>query len=120
MKLMDAAQTQTTEHSELGHVTPLWVLLSVWAALAVLTIITVAAAQLDLGTLNTILAIGIATVKALLVALFFMHLVHDRPFHAFLFAAALAFVFIFIGITAIDTAQYKPDRIPEYAPAMQR
>jgi cytochrome c oxidase subunit 4 len=52
---------------------------------------------------------GIASVKALLVALYFMHLRYDHPFHAFIFAVGLAFVTIFVGLTLLDTLQYQPE-----------
>jgi len=110
--------TATTPHAE--HVTPAWLLLAVWGALVVLTVLTVSANQVDLGGLNVWIAMGIATVKGLLVALFFMHLIHDRPFFSFVFLTALVFVFLFIGLASMDTAQYQPDKIPDYAPGMQR
>jgi len=45
----------------------------IWAALMVLTVITARVAFVDLGPFNTVVALVIATVKALLVVLFFMH-----------------------------------------------
>lgn len=45
----------------------------IWAALMCLTVITASVAFLDLGPLNTVVALVIATLKALLVVLFFMH-----------------------------------------------
>jgi len=44
------------------------------AALMLLLAATVAAAQLNLGAWNTPIALGIATAKAALIMLFFMHL----------------------------------------------
>jgi cytochrome c oxidase subunit 4 len=46
----------------------------VFGALILLTFITTGAAYLDLGILNTPLALTIAVAKALLVMIFFMHL----------------------------------------------
>ena len=46
----------------------------VFVALIVFTVVTVLVAQVDLGGLNVPAAIIIATVKAALVGLFFMHL----------------------------------------------
>jgi cytochrome c oxidase subunit 4 len=46
----------------------------VGAVLLALTLLTVGIAYIDLGTLNLIVALGIALGKALLVMLFFMHL----------------------------------------------
>jgi cytochrome c oxidase subunit 4 len=51
----------------------------VFAILLGLTLLTVGVAFLDLGPLNTIFALTIATGKALLVILFFMHLRDSKP-----------------------------------------
>ncbi len=45
----------------------------IWAALLVLTLVTAGVATIDLGPFNTVVALVIATFKALLVVLFFMH-----------------------------------------------
>ncbi len=45
----------------------------IWIALLVLTVITALVARVDLGPLNTIVALTIASFKASLVVLFFMH-----------------------------------------------
>lgn len=101
------------------HVVPLRTLLAVWAALVVLTVVTVAVTYVDLGPLNLAVALLIATVKASLVALYFMHLRWDRPFNALVLIGALAFVALFIGIALIDTTAYHPNLIPGYAPAVK-
>jgi cytochrome c oxidase subunit 4 len=46
---------------------------TIWIALLCLTVITAAVSFVDLGRLNTVVALVIATIKALLVVLFFMH-----------------------------------------------
>ena len=74
----------------------------------VLTILTVAAINVDLGPMNIVVALGIALVKALLVVLIFMHIWWDRAFHGLLIASSLGFVTLFIGFTMIDTWQYEP------------
>jgi len=45
----------------------------IWITLLVLTVVTAGVATIDLGPFNTIVALVIATFKALLVILFFMH-----------------------------------------------
>ncbi|HAM32909.1 MAG TPA: hypothetical protein DDX05_01800 [Deltaproteobacteria bacterium] len=47
---------------------------AVFAALLLLTVVTVLVSYVDLGLLNVVVALLIASVKASLVALFFMHL----------------------------------------------
>ena len=54
-------------------IVPRRVYYNIFAALLALTLLTVGAAFLDLGRLNTILALTIAVGKATLVLLFFMH-----------------------------------------------
>ena len=101
-----------------GHVVPLKILVAVWAVLVVLTWLTVAITWIDLGTLNLWAALAIATVKASLVILYFMHLRYDRPMNAVVFIASLAFVALFVGGALLDTKEYQPELIPGYAPAV--
>lgn len=101
------------------HVVPPRVLLAVWSGLLVLTVVTVAATWVDLGAGNLWLAMAIATAKAGMVALWFMHLRYDRPFLGVIFLAALMFVLLFVGLALVDTQAYRPDLIPGYAPGVQ-
>jgi cytochrome c oxidase subunit IV len=55
------------------HIVPRSIYYAVFAALMVLTGLTVWVAYLDLGFLNTAVALGIAVTKATLVILYFMH-----------------------------------------------
>jgi cytochrome c oxidase subunit IV len=93
----------------MAHVAPVSVLLAVFAALILLTGATVAATRLNLGAWNLHLALGIATVKAALVALYFMHLRYDRPLNALVFVLGLAMLALFLSLTLMDTQQYQPD-----------
>jgi cytochrome c oxidase subunit 4 len=64
---------QSHGHEEAGHVVPVSTFKKVLGALLVLTIITVLAAQVDLGKWNIVGALVIASIKASLVVLIFMH-----------------------------------------------
>ena len=64
--------------------------------------------MIDLGSLNLWIALGIATVKGALVVLYFMHLRYDSPFNSVIFLTAIAFLFLFLGITIMDTIEYQP------------
>jgi len=97
------------EHEEHVHVVPLKLLVNILLALLVLTFLTVAATWIDLGSFNIVLALAIALVKAAFVCLYFMHLRWDSPFNGLVLIVSLAFVTLFIGITLIDTGQYKPN-----------
>jgi cytochrome c oxidase subunit 4 len=107
-------------HQGFVHIVPVRVLLAVWATLMVLTVVTVAVTWVDLGRLNLWVAMAIATVKASLVVLYFMHMRYDRPINAIVFVAALLFVALFVGLALVDTRAYQPELIPGYAPGMPR
>lgn len=90
-----------------------------WAALAVLTALTVAASHVELDhTASLALAMAIATVKAALVAAIFMHLREDGRFHSLILAFSLLFLAIFIGFTLLDTSTRDLD--PTNAPVPER
>jgi len=108
-----------TVHGARAHVSSLRELAAVLAALLALTALTVAAARVDLGSWNLFIALGIASVKVLLVVLFFMHLRYDRPFHGIVFLAAILFVMLFVGLVLVDTSAYQSNLIPGYAPALE-
>jgi len=55
------------------HIVPTRVYYLVFAVLMAFTYITVQAAFIDLGALNTVVALAVAVFKASLVVLFFMH-----------------------------------------------
>jgi len=85
------------------------VYMTVFAALAVLTIVTVAASYLDLSTGEGILlALTIASVKGSLVASYFMHLISERALITWILmlTACFFFVLMFIPMASfIDQAQ---------------
>jgi cytochrome c oxidase subunit 4 len=113
-----AVENRTEE--PLAHILSPRVLLSVWGALVILTGITIGASRMDLGAIALWVALAIATVKASLVVLYFMHLRYDRPIYAVILIAALLLVLLFIGLALTDTQSYEPDLIPGYAPAMPK
>lgn len=93
-----------------GHIMPVYMLVFTFAALIILTILTVLVTRVDLGgTLNLSIALIIATVKAGLVCLYFMHLRYDRPFNAIILVACVLFVMLFLALSTIDTEQYRED-----------
>jgi len=95
-------------HAELAHVTPVRLLLTIWGALMVLTVMTVGVTLVDFGgQTNFVIAMAIATVKAGLVVTYFMHLRWDRPFHTLIFLGSLLFVSLFISMTLLDKSEYE-------------
>jgi cytochrome c oxidase subunit 4 len=74
----------------------------VWAALLCLTALTVFVATLDLGPFNPVVALTIATIKALLVLLFFMELRYSTALTKVAVVAAVFFLFLLGGLTLSD------------------
>lgn len=71
-------------------------------ALLILTAITVGASYIDFGPANVVVALAIATVKATLVGLFFMHLLWDKPTNAIIAVSGFLFLGIFLTFTLLD------------------
>ena len=88
-----------SSHKEHAHSSSFIPYVATLAALLVLTVITVVAAGFNFGSGNVVIAIGIATVKASLVALVFMHLRHDKPINAVIAVSG----FLFLGLMVIFT-----------------
>ena len=84
-------------------------------ALLFLTIITVAAASFNFGSANVVIALAIATVKATLVALFFMHLIWDKPVNGIIAIAGFLFLGIFLMFDFLDVTSrnaFLPRNLP--------
>ena len=77
-----------------------------------LTMITVLAAFVELGVLNTPLALGIALLKATLVVLFFMHVRYNSPLMWVFAAAGFFMVLIFLALLMQDYMRRDWERPP--------
>lgn len=93
----------------MGHVLPVKLLAGVLGALLALTGLTVLTGTTYLFGFDLAVAMIIATVKASLVCVIFMHLKWDRGFHAFAFLGSVLFVGVFLAYTLTDTKQYQGD-----------
>jgi len=72
---------------------------AVWGVLLVLTAVTVAVSYLNLGLWNASVALAIASLKARLVALYFMHLRHEIK----LVLGFAVFPFLILGLILVGT-----------------
>lgn len=84
------------------HTLPLKSHFLVYGALLALTFSTVAAARIDLGPLNVVIALTIAMTKAVLVGLFFMHLLYTAGRTKVTVVAGLLWLIILIALTLSD------------------
>ncbi|MPY91205.1 MAG: hypothetical protein GEU99_25250 [Luteitalea sp.] len=85
-----------------AHIVPVRVYLIIFGALLVLTVVTVAAAGVELGWLNTPVALGIAVSKATLVVLFFMHVKYSTRLVKLTAFAGFFWLAIMITLTLSD------------------
>jgi cytochrome c oxidase subunit 4 len=84
---------------------PLKAYFSVWGALLLGTWLTYEAAKIDLGRFNSAVALIIATTKALLVALFFMHLKGaSERLLKLVVASTIFFLIILLALSMFDYA----------------
>jgi cytochrome c oxidase subunit IV len=85
------------------HVVALKTNVAVWLVLLVLTGVTTSIAFVDLGSLNTVVALVIATCKALLVVLIFMHVKYasDKLVKVVVLSAVF-FLLLLLGLSLAD------------------
>ena len=107
----DGAITADYEvHHEDGaehHIVPLKTYYTIFAALMVLLMITVAAADLDMAKyglpwMNIIIALAIAVAKAVLIVLYFMHVKYSSNLVKIFAVTAYFFLIIMFGMTYAD------------------
>lgn len=84
------------------HIVSPKIYLLIFGSLLLMTGLTVLVAFQDLGGLNVFVAITIAVVKALLVALYFMHLRYTEYLTRLFFGAGVLWLAVLIGITLSD------------------
>ena len=86
----------------MSHVSSKGLYYSVFLTLCVLTVVTVVIARVDLGVMNTPIALAVAVSKALLVILFFMGVKYNTPLTKVVAASGFVWLIILFGITMGD------------------
>ena len=88
------------EHRQ--HVIASSLYVGIWAILMVLTGLTVFASYIEMGDFNIVVALLIATIKATLVVLFFMHLYYSSKLTKVTVIAAIFFLFLLLALSLTD------------------
>jgi cytochrome c oxidase subunit IV len=87
------------------HVLPAKLYYTIWICLLILTGATVGVAHIDLGPYNTVMALAIATIKAVLVVLFFMHVKYtSEKMSKVVIVSAIFWLFILLALSLSDYA----------------
>jgi len=74
----------------------------VFAILMLLTLATTAIGMIDLGRLNVVVALVIATIKALLVVLFFMHIYWSSKLNKLVVVSGVLWLALLLWLTLTD------------------
>ena len=104
-----------SEHEHSEHIVSPGTYIAIILTLLALTGITVAAAYVNLGRLNIVVALLIATVKATLVVLFFMHAKYSPKRTKMVILAGIFWLLILLFMTLSDYASridYRGIRFP--------
>ncbi|TGL62181.1 cytochrome c oxidase polypeptide IVB [Leptospira ognonensis] len=100
MWVEDGEGDEEEEHDH--HVISIGTYAVILGILFVGTLITVAVAQVDLGKLNMVIAMAVASVKAFFVLAYFMHLKYDNMLNRVIFLSAFGFLALLLGFTMLD------------------
>jgi cytochrome c oxidase subunit 4 len=84
------------------HIVPPKVYVGIFLSLMVLTAATVGAAYVNLGALNIVVALAIASVKATLVVLYFMHARYSPKRTQLVIVCAVFWLAIMLALTLSD------------------
>ena len=84
------------------HITPVRTYVAVFIALLLLLVATVGAAHLPLGDLHFPVAMTIAVAKAVLIVLFFMHVLHSHRLTMITAVAGFLWLGILLALTLSD------------------
>ncbi len=81
----------------------------IWLALLLLLGVTfLAGEKLDVGRWNFVIAVSIATAKAVLIVLFFMHVYYSPPLTRLVACGGFFFLSIMLGLALCDYATRAP------------
>lgn len=88
------------------HIIPLETYVKVIISLLILTVLTVAVAKpvsgFDAGFMNAFIAMAIASIKAFLVASWFMHLRYDNKLYTAILIISIFFLILLLGMSSLD------------------
>lgn len=84
------------------HVIPFRVYLNILLILLLFTVVTVVVSRIDFGAANAFIAMFIASIKAGLVLLYFMHLKYDDKLFPTVFFISIFFLLVMFAFSHLD------------------
>lgn len=103
-------------HEAHHHIVPIPVYAAIFAALLVLTGVTIAVAYVDLGPFNIYVALAIATFKASLVVLYFMHVKYSSKLVQLAAVTGFLWLGIMLSFTFADIGTRSWQSVQGWAP----
>lgn len=95
----DSSGHQGKEHGLL----PVKLYLAIFTLLLLMIFVNIGIAQLPIPSFwKTFILISVALVQTILVAVFFMELIHEDKFYTFVFGSAILFMLLFFTITLAE------------------
>ena len=85
-----------------GHVSSIKLYIAIFLTLMVLTTVTIVVAYINLGPWNKVVALGIASFKATLVVLYFMHVKYASRMTKLVVVTGFFFLAILLSETMVD------------------
>jgi len=85
-----------------GHVSSIKLYIAIFLTLMVLTTVTILVAYINLGPWNKVVALGIASFKATLVVLYFMHVKYASRMTKLVVITGFFFLAILLSETMVD------------------
>jgi cytochrome c oxidase subunit IV len=86
----------------MAHIASVKSYVGIFLVLMVLTTVTVLVAYVNLGQLNKVVALSIASFKATLVILYFMHVKYSSRLTKLVVMSGFFFLIILLGLTMVD------------------
>jgi cytochrome c oxidase subunit IV len=119
MSALTEARTHSVPTDKHEHHSSLiyWV---IWIALLILTVVTYLTGRMHMPTWGIFIAMAIATLKATLVVLFFMHLWEQKGVNRVVMVTALIMVGTMLMGTFADVFTRLPSALPRNVPTMTR
>ena len=106
---MSHSHAHSHSHEELGHVVPESTFVKILATLLFLTVVTVLVAKIDMGKWNIVVALLVASFKASLVILVFMHGKYENKIlWTYIIIPFVLLVIMIGGVFSDDTTRDHP------------
>ncbi|GEM_PF-1522268 len=101
-----------------AHIVSIPTLIVVWIVLCGCAVLNLLLNSVDLGGSHVFVSLVIASIMAIVAALYFMHLRYDHIFNVVIMALAFIFVTLFISWSSLDVFNYRHQLIRGESEAM--